>query len=153
MTPLWKITVLVACLGVCGAAVFYRNRMAPLPPPRPAELYAVIAKQISAFRGADYPGAYREVSTQFQEKFNLDAFADHVRGTYPEVLRAEHVEFGEFQIRNRHALVRVYFILGGGDVLPCLYSLVREDGGWKIEGAKLQKRSPSSERSLGGIRT
>ncbi len=153
MTPLWKITVLIACLSVCGTAVFYRNRMAPLPPPHPADLYEVITKQISAVRGADYPGAYREASTQLQEKFNLDAFADHVRGTYPEVLRAEHVEFGELHIRNRHALVRVYFILNDGDVLPCLYSLVREDGGWKIHGAKLQKRWPASERALGGIRT
>ncbi len=119
---------------------------------RPAELCEIVWKQIGAFREANYPRAYRHASTRFQERFNVDAFGELVRSDYPDLVRASRVEFGTVRIVGRYAVVQVFFFLPDGEVVPCIYSLINEDEGWKIDGARLQKRWPPGSR-LRGLRT
>jgi hypothetical protein len=92
------------------------------------------------------------VSLGFQERFNVEAFAELVRTDYPAVLRADRVEFGSVRFIASQAIIQVYFILPDGEVIPCLYSLVHEEGSWKIDGARFEQRWPSGRR-LGGTRT
>ena len=87
----------------------------------------------------------------FQEKFNLEAFADLARTDYPALLRARRVEFGRTQFRGRNAVVSAYFIMPDGDVIPCIYNLVREEDAWKIDSVHVMPRWPSNRR-LGGVR-
>ncbi|MES2569963.1 MAG: DUF4864 domain-containing protein [Verrucomicrobiota bacterium] len=148
-----KVGLMLCCLAICGTAAVVRSGLDfHRPPPRPAELYEVVWQQISAFRTADYSRAYQQVSTTFQERFNIEAFVDLVRTDYPDLLRAERVEFGGMQISGRHAMIQVYFVLGDGDVIPVLYGLIHEENRWKIDGARVQKRWPVGRR-LGGMRS
>jgi hypothetical protein len=50
-----------------------------------------------------------------------------------------------------HARVPAYFFMPDNEVVPCFYSLVPEEGGWKIDGVKVQKKWRAGRR-LGGLR-
>ena len=124
-----KIAVVLGCFAICGVGaivqcVVHLGRATV----RPAELYDTVWRQVEAFREADYPRAYQQVSTSFQERFNIETFADLARTDYPAIVRAERMEFGAVRFEGRHALVHVYFFRADGEVIPCIYKLVREDG-------------------------
>jgi hypothetical protein len=148
-----KIVIIAALFAICGMGVFVQSRVERrrLTTP-PSELYAVVWKQIVAFRADDYASAYRQVSTGFQERCNIEAFSGLVRTEYPSLRRAQRVEFGAIRFDGRHAIIPAYFFLPDGDVIPCLYSLVNEDDAWKIDGARVLRRWPTGRR-LGGMRT
>jgi hypothetical protein len=148
-----KTGIVLCCFAFCGAAaIFHRVMEMERTHVRPTELYDAVSKQVTAFREADFPRAYQQVSTGFQERFNLEAFAELTRTDYPGILRAERIEFGAVRLEGRHALVHVYFFLSEGDVIPCVYSLIYEESTWKIDGARLQKRWPPGTR-MGGTRS
>jgi hypothetical protein len=148
-----KLCLLCALFATCIAATFFQRfverRWHATPP---AELYDVVWKQLSAFRSDDYSTAYEQVSMGFQERFNIVAFTDLVQTDYPGIVRAQRVEFAAVQFDGRQVRVPVYFFLEDGDISPCIYTLVREENGWKIDSVKMLKRWPSNRR-LGGTRT
>jgi hypothetical protein len=148
-----KLCLLGAVFVLCGAAALFQSftehRWQATPP---GELYHVVSHQLAAFRADDYSGAYREVSMGFQEKFNLEAFADLARTDYPTLLRARRVEFGQTHFHGRSAFLSAYFIMPEGDIVPCIYNLIREDDAWKIDSVRVLPRWPANRR-LGGMRT
>ena len=147
-----KYLLLAGLLTVCGAGALLQNRVErrrqTVPP---NALYAIVWKQIVAFREDDYASAYRQVSTNFQEKFNIEAFSDLARTEYPSVRRARRVEFGAVHYEGRHAIIPVYLFLDDGEVIPCIYRLVNEDDIWKIDSARVLRRWPAGRR-MGGVR-
>ena len=148
-----KLALLAALLLACVAAALWQRaleRRWHATPPR--ELYAVVWQQLAAFREADYPAAYGHASMSFQEKFPVTVFADLVRAEYPGLMRAQRLEFGAVRFAGRRATIPAYFFLPEGDILPCLYLLIREEDAWKIEGARVLQRWPATRR-LGGTRT
>ena len=148
-----RIGLLLTFLGVCSVALIVQHAIDSRRfVARPAELYEVVRQEIDAVRESDYSRAYEQVSTGFQEKFNVEAFADLVRSDYPSARQIERVEFGRVARDGRQALVQVYFFLPNGDIVPCIYRLVNEDSMWKIDAAHVQKRWPSGRR-LGGLRS
>jgi len=148
-----KVAIILCCFAFCGtAAIVHRTLEMRRANVRPAELYETVWKQVSAFRDADFAHASQQVSASFQERFNIEAFAELARTDYAGILRAERVEFGAVRTEGRHAFVHVYFFLPGGEVIPCVYSLVYEESGWKIDGARPQKRWPPGRR-MGGLRS
>lgn len=153
MNQTQRLALIFVFLAICGTAlvaerVIEARRFAA----RPGELYEVVRQEIDAVRESDFPRAYERVSMGFQEKFNVEAFADLVRTDYPDARRIERIEFGRVAHDGRHALVQVYFFLKSGDIVPCIYSLVNEENAWKIDAAQVQKRWPSGRR-LGGMRS
>jgi hypothetical protein len=148
-----KLCLIGAVFALCGAAALFQGaferRWQSTPP---SELYHVVSQQLAAFRADDYPAAYRQVSMSFQEKFNLESFADLARTDYPTLLRATRVEFGQTRFHGRNAVVSAYFIMPEGDIVPCIYSLIREDDSWKIENVRVLPRWPA-DRRLGGMRS
>ncbi|HEV7869384.1 MAG TPA: DUF4864 domain-containing protein [Chthoniobacteraceae bacterium] len=148
-----KLFVLAGVLVLCGlSALIQRHFDQKLYTTAPHHLYEVVRRQIDAFRADDYASAYRQVSSSFQERFNIESFSDLARTEYPGISRAERVEFGAIRFEGRHAIIPVYFFLQDGDVVPCVYSLVNEHEGWKIDGARVLKRWPAGRR-LGGMRS
>jgi hypothetical protein len=153
MTRTLKISILAAIFVLCGASALVQNRFEQerrATPPN--ELYEVVRKQISAFRDSDFVSAYRQASTSFQERMNMEAFSELARTDYPGISHAERVEFGAVRFDGRHAMVPVYFFLPNGDLVACVYSLVSEENGWKIDGARVLRRWPAGRR-LGGMRS
>ncbi len=147
-----KVPLLAALFALCAvAALFHRASERRWHATPPSELYAVVWKQLAAMRSDDYVGAYQQVSMSFQEKVNVEAFIDLARTEYPGLVRAARVEFGAVRFEGRHAYIPAYFILPEGDVIPCIYNLIREEHEWKIDRAQVLKRWPSNRR-LGGTR-
>jgi hypothetical protein len=148
-----RLGLLLIFLSVCVVALLTQRLLdARRLHPRPAELYEVVRQTIEAVREADFPRAYDQVSSGFQEKFNIEAFTDQLRQDFPDTRKIERIEFGRVWQRGRQALVHVYFFLPNGDIVPCLYVLIHEENAWKIDAAHVQKRWPSGRR-LGGLRT
>ena len=148
-----RIGLVLLFLGICGGALLFQRTMeARRFAVRPAELYEVVRQEIAAVRESDFSRAYQQVSTGFQEKFNVEEFADLVRSDYPLLHQIERVEFGRTAREGRQALVQVYFFLPDGDIVPCVYRLVSEENVWKIDAAHVQKRWPAGRR-LGGTRS
>ena len=152
MTRGAKLFLLGAVFALCAAAAIFQGmldrRWQRTPP---AELYQVVSQELAAFRAEDFTSAYRQVSMGFQEKVNIEAFADLARTEYPALLRASRVEFGQARFQGRHAVLYAYFIMPEGDVVPCVYQLIREEDAWKIDNARVLPRWPSNRR-LGGLR-
>ncbi len=152
MTRTAKLTVIALVFLLCGGSAYVQSRIdrsrQTVPP---SELYEVVRQQINAFRSSDFASAYRQASSSFQEKVNMEAFSDFARSEAPGVGRAERVEFGAVRFDGRHAFVPVYLFMADGDVVPCVYSLVQEENGWKIDGSRQLKRWPAGRR-LGGVR-
>ena len=145
-----KIGLILCTMAVCGAAaIVQRWRETRRAFVQPAELYDVVLAQMSAFRDADYPRAYRTVSNTVQEKYNVEAYADLARHEHTELRHAARIEFGPVRAEGRRALVPAYFFMPRGDVIPCAYSLVREDDGWKIDGARVHRRWPVTQQLRG----
>lgn len=153
MTKRFRIIGISAIAAVCLAAgLFQAWEQHTREALRPADLFDVVWRQIAAFREDDYAGAYQQVSTGFQERFNIRSFTDLAHSEYPILCRADRVEFGPVHWDGKHAIVPVYFFLPDGEVVPTLYSMVQEDSDWKIDALRVQKRWPAGRR-LGGTRT
>lgn len=145
-----KVFLLGLLFAVCGAGVFWQyrsERWGDVTPP--SLLYDVVLRQMTAFRSDDFAGAYRQVSSNFQERFNIEAFAEMAHTEYPGLLQADRVEFGAVRFQGRHAVMPAYFFLPGDDVIPCVYSLVHEDDVWKIDGVRVLRRWPVGRRLSG----
>ena len=148
-----RIGAILFCFALCGAAaIVQRTFEIRRLNVRPVELYDTVYKQVTAFREADLSRAYQQVSSGFQERFNVEAFARLVKTDYPTIVRAERIEFGNVRCDGHHAVVQAYFFLPDGEVVPCVYSLVYEENTWKIDGARVQKRWPPGRR-MGGMRS
>ncbi len=153
MTRTTKLTILASVFLLCGGSAYVQKRIEQSRQTVPPNaLYEVVRKQIEAFRAADFASAYRQASTSYQERVNMEAFSDHARSENPAAARAERVEFGAVRFDGHHAFVPVYLFLQDGDVIPCVYSLVHEEDAWKIDGARVLKRWPAGRR-LGGMRS
>ena len=147
-----RLLLLVALFVVCTGAtvVQHRREQRRLSVP-PNELYEVVWQQIRAIQAGDTQLAYRHVSSSYQEKFNAESFAEFARTEHPGLTRAGRVEFGAIRYDGENALVPVFFFLPDGDMVRCLYRLVNEANGWKIDGARVLQRLPAGRR-LGGMR-
>jgi hypothetical protein len=145
-----KLAILGATFSVCAAGVFIRPALPRrIAEPRPSELYQVVMEELQAVKEADYVSAYRHVSLSMQERYNLDLFANMVRTERPDLVRYERVEFGSARVRGGQATVPAYLFLPGGDIAVVTYTLVREEGAWRIDASHVQRRWSSGYRVKG----
>ena len=113
----------------------------------PSDLYQVVYTQLNAFRDGDFKLAYSRASLGMQQKFTPGQFEEMIRRDYAGITGAGRIEFGIVKRREQHALIQVFFIDSDGSVLPCIYSLIYEADGWKIDGARMLPRQPSGMQS------
>lgn len=143
MTRTIKVSLLFFFLSLCGAAVFvtdYIHRQ--VAPPAPHELFAVVEKQLAAFRAADYPSAYRQAASELQQKFTVPQFEAMIRRDYAEMTNAQRIEFGFVKVTGSAAVMQVYFVDESGLAHSVLYSLVAEGDSWKIDGTLPMQSAP-----------
>lgn len=153
MSQRWKTALLMLFFSACGSAAMlsyythvYTGRV------NPVDLYEAVNSQLNAFRAEDFPRAYQQASSGFQQRVNVGQFAELIRADFPGIVRAQRVEFGAFECLGRRATLQVFFIDREGAVFPCIYSLVSEGDAWKIDSARIMKRWPTGSK-LGGIRS
>ncbi len=149
----WMVFIGV-CLGSIAAACTWAMREPGAPEPR--ELYAVVERHLAACHSGDYPLAYHASASEVQEKFSLVQFERELRRDWWPLVRRDHVEFGLVKPArgNRHrATVDVFFVFRRGEVIARRYSLVREQGDWKIDGSRAIAGAPGEPRvRLAGVK-
>jgi len=151
MTARIKITLLTFFFAVCGTAAVvtaYLQARADANV-KPADLYAVVERQLGDLRGGDISRAYEYASREFQARYNLDQFAAMVQADYPGMTRVSRAEYGEVQTNGHHATMQVYLIGQDGAVMPCVYMMVREGDSWRIDGTRLMQPWPPNMRMEG----
>jgi hypothetical protein len=116
---------------------------------RPADLYAIVDHQLADLQGGDFTRAYQFASTAFQQQHNLRQFSAMVQAEYPAMLRIRRVQYGEVQTHGRHATIQVLLIGSAGEVVPCVYMMVREGDGWRIDGTQMMTPWPEGFRPEG----
>ncbi len=151
MSRLTKSSLLLFFFSLCAAAIIVTHDLQQRqPPPPPRDLYSVVNSQLIAFRHADFRSAYLHASSGVQQKFSLPEFEKMVRQNYAAMTRSERVEFGLVRVEGSAAVVQVFFIGPDGSEQGFLYSLVAEDGAWKIAGVEPMPVSPLA-RGPGGL--
>ncbi|MEY2489533.1 MAG: hypothetical protein QOC70_1475 [Verrucomicrobiota bacterium] len=150
MTRTIKASLLFFALSLCGAAIFVTDHVRrQVPPPAPHELFAVVEKQLTAFRAADYSSAYRQAASGVQQKFTVSQFEEMIRHVYGEMTNAQRIEFGFVKINGSAAVVQVFFIGESGATRSFLYSLTAEGESWKINGMQPMQSAAPGRRSAG----
>ena len=150
MTRTIKASLLFFFLSLWGTAIFvtdYIHRQ--VPPPAPHELFAIVEKQLAAFRAADYPGAYRHAASGLQQKFTVPQFEAMIRRDYGDMTHARRIEFGFVNVIGSAAVVQVYFVGESGSTCSVLYSLVAEGDSWRISGTLPMQSAPAGHRLAG----
>lgn len=141
MTRMIKASLLFFFFSLCASAVLvtYEMRLR-LPPPAPQELFAVVEKQLAAFRAADYSSAYRQAASGVQQKFTAPQYEAMIRRDYGDISDAQRIEFGFAKVSGATAVVQVFVREANGSVRAFLYSLIAEGDSWKINGVQPQRR-------------
>ncbi len=151
MSRLVKTALLLFFFALCGAAIVatYRAQQRT-PPPAARELYSIVSRQLTAFRTADFDGAYRQAAAGVQQKFSRSQFELMIRRDFSSMTKAEHVEFGAVSVNGASAIVQVFLTSPDGALRGFLYSFTAEADGWKIDGVQPLGRQPV--RHLPGLR-
>ena len=145
-----KATLLLLLLVICGSAFLVAHKVSErATPPAPRELFTVVNQQLNAFRSADFQSAYRYAATGLQQRFTLRQFEEMVRHNYPEMTRADRVEFGLVKMQGTSAVVQVFFFADDGAVRSFIYSLTNESNAWKIDGVQESKGYRTNDRLTG----
>ncbi len=143
MNSLTKGFLLLLFFSLSAAAMLTTYQMRErVPAPAPRELYKVVECQIAAFRADNFPGAYRYVASAVQQRFTLTQFKSMIRREYGTITQPRRVEFGFVKVHGGDALVQVFFFDEDGMNHPFLYTLVAEDGDWKISGVQPMRSAP-----------
>jgi hypothetical protein len=153
MNWLPRITWAVCAFSFASTLALYEYATRPRPElSQPRELYSVVQKHLTACRSADFPRAYHEAASSVQERATLVEFEQKLRRKYLPVAAAQHVEYGA--IRHpagdpESALVDVYFISHSGEASGWTFTLLYEDGDWKIDHGEPIPGWPAGERLSG----
>lgn len=152
MNALLKTALLFFVLLLCGfAALITHHLRREMAAPEPRELYSVVQRQLADFRAENYASAYLHAASGVQQKFSRAQFEQMIRRQYSEMTHPARVEFGIVKTDGASALVQVFVANEGGSTRAFLYSLVAENGAWKINGVEPlppppATRSPSDLR-------
>lgn len=95
----------------------------------------VVMLQLEAFRRDDFDTAYIFASATIRELFDREAFERMVRNGYPEIARSvSAVVSGSALAPNGSVFLSLRIRGANGNRIEALYDLVREDGGFRING-------------------
>ena len=152
MTRTIKASLLFFLFALCALAIVATHRVrSQAPPPAPRQLFAVVEKQLAAFRAADYSSAYRQAASGVQQKFTAPQYEAMIRREYGDLSGAQRIEFGFVKANGSAALLQVFFHGANGSVRSLLFSLIAEGDSWKINGVRPMPGAPAGH-SVTGIR-
>ena len=135
MTRIIKASLLGFFFALCFSAALVTHQLRQqVPTPAPHQLFAVVEQHLAAFRAADYSSVYRQAASGVQQKFSFAEYQTMIRRDYGHLTSAERIEFGSVVINGSAAAVQVFVRDPSGAVRAFLYTLVAEDGVWKISG-------------------
>jgi hypothetical protein len=151
MTARAKITLLTFFFAACATAAVLTAYWQNLQDEnvKPAELYAIVDRQLEELRGGDFSHAYEYASSDIQRRYDVAQFAAMIQANYPGMTESSRAQYGEVRTKGPHATVEVYLIGPEGEVLPCVYIMVHEGDSWRIDGADVLPPWPPDMRMQG----
>jgi hypothetical protein len=151
MRPRFKSFLLTVffLLAAIAAIVthFWRERSEAEFDPKP--LYQVISAQFDACRSDDFGKAYDQASSGVQERFTLVQYVSKIRTEYGRISQLQTLQFGSTSLDNHRAMVEVYFLGAQDQVTPALFTMVQENGIWRIENFEVFETWPVDRRLAG----
>jgi len=110
------------------------------------EVRAVVEEQLAAFRAGDFKHAYALASAGIKAQFDERLFAALIRRGYPALLRAGDADLGVVRDQDgEQAQVTVAVTDRQQRSMVYLFSLVKEDAGWRINGVVLEQKPPRGD--------
>ena len=153
MNLLPRLTWAACAFSFASSLVLYEYATRPRPErSAPIELYSAVQQHLAACRSADFPLAYHESTTAVQEHLTLVEVERKLRREYLPVAGAQHIEYGTVRHprdQADRALVDVYFISHTGEANGWTYTLLFEEGDWKIDHGEPMPGWPVGERLSG----
>jgi Domain of unknown function (DUF4864) len=144
----WVLVMIFSCCAAGAIAThLIRQRAEEEFDPKP--LYGVIYSQFRACLQDDFRTAYDEASVTTQRHFTLVEFASRIRTKYGTILRPQKLEFAKTSLQGSRAFVEVYFVNGDRQVTPALFTMIQEQGQWRIENFEIFESWPSDRRIAG----
>jgi hypothetical protein len=135
-----KAALLFFFFSLCASAIVATHRVRlQVPPPAPHQLFAVVERQIEAYRAADYSSAYRQAASGVQQTFTAPQYEAMIRRDYGDMTGGQRIEFGFQKVNGATAVVQVFVREANGSVRALLYSLIAEGDSWKINGVQPQR--------------
>ena len=151
MTLRFKSFLLVGFFVVSAVAAVathvWRKRVEAEFDPKP--LYGVIFAQFEACRSDDFGKAYGQASRGVQEHFTLIQYVSKIRTEYGRISQPQKLQFGSTSLEYHRATVEVYFLSAGGQVTPALFTMIQENGLWRIENFEVFETWPPGRRLAG----
>jgi len=141
------LSFFIASAMAAVATHFWRERIEAEFDPKP--LYKAIYAQFEACRAADFGKAYDQASSGVQERFTLVQYVSKIRTEYSRISQPETLQFGSTSLDYHRAMVEVYFQSAHGQVTPALFTLVQENGAWRIENFEIFQTWPRDRRLAG----
>jgi hypothetical protein len=153
MMPRFKSFLLMTFFVVSGVAAVathvWRQRFEAEFDPKP--LYRVIFEQFEACRSDDFGKAYGQASRGVQEHFTLVQYVSKIRTEYGPISELQKLQFGSTSLEYHRAMVEVYFLSGSGQVTPALFTMIQENGAWRIENFEVFETWPLGRRLAGFV--
>jgi hypothetical protein len=153
MMPRFKSFLLMTFFVVSGVAAVathvWRQRFEAEFDPKP--LYSVIFEQFEACRSDDFGKAYGQASRGVQEHFTLVQYVSKIRTEYGPISELQKLQFGSTSLEYHRAMVEVYFLSGSGQVTPALFTMIQENGAWRIENFEVFETWPLGRRLAGFV--
>ena len=107
------------------------------------EVHAVVDAQLAALRSGNFAAAYELASAGIREQFDLRLFAALMRRGYPTLLQAKMAELGVVRDQGGTlAQITVSVLDRRKRSVSYRFWLVKETGGWRINGVVLEQNSP-----------
>jgi hypothetical protein len=105
------------------------------PKPVREAVQATVEGQLQALRAGKFDEAYTLAAQRLRRQFTPPVFAAMIRRGYPALLAHQRFEAGLVRDdRENHAQVTYTLFDARGDASHFRYTLVNEDGRWRIEG-------------------
>ena len=109
----------------------------------------MILDQFEACRSDDFGKAYHQASRGVQEHFTLIQYVSKIRTEYGPISQLQKLQFGPTSLEYHRATVEVYFLTTSGQVTPALFTMIQENGLWRIENFELFETWPVGRRLPG----
>lgn len=112
------------------------------PAPSPIEWQATITGQIEAFRTHDAPGALSYAAAVFHQAYPdpKDFFIAIISSGYAPIMESTSESFGPYELLQPDQVMQDVKLMGKDQVIyDAIYSLTKEEGGWRVSGVQLQK--------------
>jgi len=133
------LAALLALSPLAGGAAAQRD-------PDVDEAGRVVMQQLDAFRRNDFQAAFTFASQTIHDLFDAARFEAMVRGGYPEIARSVRANIDGSKRGDAGELYLFLHVQGeNGRAVEAVYEMVREGGGWRING--VVTRPDTSEKA------